>query len=287
MEHPKTKDTYNYLKRPSIGTAYRPRGWRLLGFADAVARLLGRGARLWSGLSQPWGPQQLQGDNTTINVNSITITITVSYRQPASSEGCCLLILLPHCYQIAASRIATRYACVSILSSKASTAADLRKQNAWLEMQTDRRVQRVRHDRGAEYMSHAQQEWYAEKCIEQELTAGYSPEANGLAERHNLMLLDMALTMLADSADASFGLPPLSTQHAADAIICANDLHNATPSAGAMVGGPPHEGLLKRAVALCVFRKFGCRVWNHSPSRPYAHRHKLSHRGVPGRFLSF
>ena len=60
-------------------------------------------------------------------------------------------------------------------------------------------------------------------------TQGYSPEANGLAERHNLTLLDMAVPMLADSADASFGLPPLCTQHAADAIIYANDLHNATP----------------------------------------------------------
>jgi transposase InsO family protein len=102
---------------------------------------------------------------------------------------------------------------VSILSSKASTAADLRKQIAWLETQTDQRVQRVRHDRGGEYMSHAQQEWYAEKGIQQEPTAGYSPEANGLAERHNLTLLDMAMPMLADSADASFGLPPLSTEH--------------------------------------------------------------------------
>ena len=45
-----------------------------------------------------------------------------------------------------------------------------------------------------------------------------------------LTLLDMAMPMLADSADAAFGLPPLSTQHAADAIIYANDLHNATPS---------------------------------------------------------
>ena len=59
------------------------------------------------------------------------------------------------------------------------------------------------------------------------------------------------------------------------------------PSASAMVGATPHEGLLKRAVTLSVFRKFGCRVWNHSPGRPYAHRQKLSHRGVPSRFLGF
>jgi hypothetical protein len=36
-----------------------------------------------------------------------------------------------------------------------------------------------------------------------EPTAGYSPEANGIAERHNLTLLDMALPMLADSGSLS------------------------------------------------------------------------------------
>ena len=103
---------------------------------------------------------------------------------------------------------------------------------------------------------------------------GYSSEASGLAERHNRTLLDLAMPMRADSADASFGLLPQSTQHAADAIIYANDLQTATPSASAMVGATPHEGLLKRAVTLSVFLKFGCRVWNHSPGRPYAHRQK-------------
>ena len=76
-----------------------------------------------------------------------------------------------------------------------------------------------------------------------EPAAGFSSEANGLAERHDLTLLDMAMPMLADSDDASFGLPPLSTPHAADAIIHENDLHNATPSASAIVGATPHEGL--------------------------------------------
>ena len=52
-----------------------------------------------------------------------------------------------------------------------------------------------------------------------------------------------------------------------------------------MVGATPHESLLKRAVTLSVFRNFGCRVWIHSPGRPYAHHQKLSLRGVPGRFL--
>ena len=50
---------------------------------------------------------------------------------------------------------ATRYTCASILSSKPRTTADLRKQIARLEMQTDQQVHRVRCDCGGEYMSHA------------------------------------------------------------------------------------------------------------------------------------
>ena len=93
--------------------------------------------------------------------------------------------------------------------------------------------------------------------------------------------------MLADSADALFGLPPLRRQYAAVAITYANDLHNAMPSASAMVGATPHEGLLKRAVTLSVFLKSGCSVRIPSPGRPYANRQKLSHGGVRGHLPGF
>ena len=64
--------------------------------------------------------------------------------------------------------------------------ANLHKQIAWLETQTDQRVQRVRHVRGGEYRSHAKQEWYAAKGIQPEPMVEHSPEANGMAERRNL-----------------------------------------------------------------------------------------------------
>ena len=68
------------------------------------------------------------------------------------------------------------------------------------------------------------------------------------------------MPILADSADASCGPLPLSTQHAADAFKCANDLHNAMHLASTMVGTRLNEGLLKRAVTLSVLRRLGCHV---------------------------
>jgi hypothetical protein len=108
-----------------------------------------------------------------------------------------------------------------------------------------RRDVRARTTQGrGEYMSGQLQTFFAERGIQQEPTAGYTLEANGLVERHNLTLLDIAIPMLADSGDPQRGLPPLGSQYAGAAVIYANDLHNATPAPSALVGRTPHEGFL-------------------------------------------
>jgi transposase InsO family protein len=191
--------------------------------------------------------------------------------------------LAPGCYFSTMIDEATRFACVMILPRKGDTAAEVCTQVVWSEMQTGKRVQRVRHDRGKEYMSGQLQTFFAERGIQQDPTAGYTPEANGLAERHNLTLLDIALPMPADSDDPQRGLPPPGSQYAVAAVIYANDLHNPTPAPSALVGRTPREGFLHCTVGLSAFRRLGCRVWVHSPS----HRQKVAPRALPGRFVGF
>jgi hypothetical protein len=60
---------------------------------------------------------------------------------------------------------ATRYACVGLLHGTSDTAAEVRKQIRWCKTQTDNRVQRVRHDRGGEYMSWQLHEFHQERGI--------------------------------------------------------------------------------------------------------------------------
>jgi hypothetical protein len=129
--------------------------------------------------------------------------------------------------------------------------------------------------------------FYENKGIQQEQGPGYSPEVNGLAERHQLTMQDVALPSLADSADERHGLKPLSGRFAGYALVYANDLHNAIPASGALVGRTPYEGLLGRQVTLGVFRRFGCRCWVHTLGKPFVHRHKFEPRARPGRFLGF
>jgi hypothetical protein len=80
-----------------------------------------------------------------------------------------------------------------------------------------------------------------EQGIQVQPTAGFIPESNG--EHHTLTLLGMILPMLADSAEPSYSLPPLSNKFAAEVAVYASDLHNVQPAAGATLGKTPQEGL--------------------------------------------
>jgi hypothetical protein len=110
---------------------------------------------------------------------------------------------------------------------------------------------------------------------------------NGLAERHQLTMQDVALPSLADSADERHGLKPLGDRFAGYALVYATDLHNAMPASGGTVGRTPCEGLLGRQAALGAFRRFGYRFWVHTPGKPFIPRRKFDLRARPGRFLRF
>jgi transposase InsO family protein len=181
----------------------------------------------------------------------------------------------------------TRFAVVAVLQRKSDAEIAVRNAIEWFECKTDLRVQRVRSDRGGEYMGGHLIRYYEKKGIQREQGPGYSPEVNGLAERHQLTMQDVALPSLADSADERHGLKPLGDRFAGYALVYANDLYNTMPVSGATVGRTPNEGQLGRHAMLGVFRCFGCRCWVHTPGKPFVHRRKFEPRARPGRILGF
>jgi hypothetical protein len=202
----------------------------------------------------------------------------------------CTWIAVTGCQATIGRSSMRRHARVDLLQRKSDAAATIRIAIEWCETQTDLRVQRVRHyglgggggpppNMGASLLA-----FYRESGIQQEPTAGYSPESKRIAEGHNLTLLDMALPMFADSRDERSGLPRLDERYAGHAIFYVNNLLHATPASGVMVGRTP-EAFFAREVAWGVFRRVGCHVWIHQREKPLVCHGKRGPRGWPGRFL--
>ena len=68
--------------------------------------------------------------------------------------------------------------------------------------QLERKIERLRSDRGGEYFPKNFDEFCEEYDIIHERTPPYSPESNGVAERKNCMLTDLVNAML-DTAGLS------------------------------------------------------------------------------------
>ena len=71
-----------------------------------------------------------------------------------------------------------------------------KKFKVMVEKETGRHIKVVQSDRGGEYTSTAFMEYYEEQGIRRFLTAPYTPQQNGVAERKNRTILNMVRSML-------------------------------------------------------------------------------------------
>ena len=90
----------------------------------------------------------------------------------------------------------TRYCRVYLLKSKDEALNFFKIYKVEVENQLDRKIKRLRSDRGGEYFSNVFDAFCAEHGIIHERTPPYSPQSNGVAERKNRTLTDMVNTML-------------------------------------------------------------------------------------------
>lgn len=71
---------------------------------------------------------------------------------------------------------------------------------ATVEKQSDRQIKVVRSDNGKEFVNAKFQEYFAKKGIVHQTTVPYTPQQNGVAERANRTLVEMARCMLETSS---------------------------------------------------------------------------------------
>jgi transposase InsO family protein len=116
----------------------------------------------------------------------------------------------------------TRFCYIYLLKSKDETLHYFKIYKGEVENQLERKIKRVRSDRGGEYFSNLFTLFCEEHGIIHERTPPYSPQSNGVAERKNRTLTDLVDAML-DTAG-------LSKEWWGEAILTACHVLNRVPT---------------------------------------------------------
>jgi hypothetical protein len=127
---------------------------------------------------------------------------------------------------------------------------------ALVEKQSGHQIQRLRTDNGGEYVNNNFTSYCTTQGIQMQHTVPYTPQQNGVAERKNRTLKEMANCMIQSKG--------LSLQYWAEAINCANYIVNRTPTK-ALKNITPEEAWTKIKPDVSHFRVFGSIAWAHIP----------------------
>ena len=87
---------------------------------------------------------------------------------------------------------------IYFMKFKAEVANIFGKFKAWIETQSNYKIQVIRSDNGSEYTSEKFNRFCEDAGIEHQLTAPYSPQQNDVVERKNRTVMKMTRCLLHD-----------------------------------------------------------------------------------------
>ena len=155
----------------------------------------------------------------------------------------------------------SRYLWVRCMSTKDEAFGLIKQYVAAAEtMHGGQRVSVLRTDNGGEFVSNEFDTWLCQHGIRRELTVAYTPHQNGVAERANRTIVEMARAMLVAAR--------LPKSFWALAVATAVYVRNRSPTA-TLEHCTPYEAWYNRKPAIAHMRIFGCLA--------YAHVHKSKH----------
>uniref|UniRef100_A0ACD5XRG8 Uncharacterized protein n=1 Tax=Avena sativa TaxID=4498 RepID=A0ACD5XRG8_AVESA len=143
----------------------------------------------------------------------------------------------------------TRYMWLELLKSKDEAFARFRKIQALAEAKQQCRLRAFRSDRGGEFNSGEIKAWCAQEGVEHFTTAPYSPQQNGVVERRNQTVVEMARCML-----KGMSMPAMFL---GEAVKCAVYVLNRAPTRS-LNGVTPYEAWHRRKPTVEHLRTFGC-----------------------------
>ena len=88
---------------------------------------------------------------------------------------------------------------IALLKHKSDVFDRFKDYQAKVERETGKKIKFLRSDGGGEYTGNTFRNYLASKGITQRITPPYTPEHNGIAERANRTIMEMARCMLYDS----------------------------------------------------------------------------------------
>ena len=138
----------------------------------------------------------------------------------------------------------SRMSWVYFLENKSEACRQFQKFKAMVENQSGCHIKTLRTDRGGEFVSKEFNLFCEENDIRRELTTPYTPKQNGVAERKNRTVMEMARSMLQARG--------LTKQFWAEAIATSVYLLNLSP-----MNKTPYEAWYKRKPNISYLRVFG------------------------------
>lgn len=146
---------------------------------------------------------------------------------------------------------------VEPVAQKSEVATKVKEVFQRLETQTGQKLQKVRTDRGGEYLNTELDGYYKSKGVVHQTTATYTPEQKGAAERFNRTLMERVRAMLLDAK--------LDKELCAKAAVTANYIKNRSPSSSSTQ--TPWELFYGRKPDVSNMRVFGARAYVHVPKQ--------------------
>lgn len=150
----------------------------------------------------------------------------------------------------------SRYTVVCLLRNKSDAAGCIKQYVAHVKNRFGRAPCVIRSDGGGEYVNNELKLFYEQEGIEAQFTAAYSPQQNGIAERKNRTLQEMASCMLLDA-----GLPK---KYWGEAVMTATYVQNRLPSRS--VDTTPYQKWFGEKPSVEHMKVFGSLAYVHIPN---------------------
>ena len=169
----------------------------------------------------------------------------------------------------------TRFAWMYPIREKSEVFEKFKTFKVFAEKQYEGTIKILRSDNGGEYLSDDFKRFLQSSGILHQLTVPYSPHQNGVAERSNRTLMEMARTMLI--------FANLDHRYWTDALLTAAYLKNRCPHKS-VHAKTPFEALTGQKPDVSHLRVFGCQAY---PLVPEGLKGKLDSKTKKGIFVGY